>query len=252
VREKLVVGNWKMNPPAAPEAQALARAVTMTVADGVTIGVAPPATWILPVGDALRGSHVLVFAQDVHWEEQGAFTGQISAPMLVGVANGAIVGHSEVRRDQGDDDARVARKARAALRNGLRVIYCLGESLGQRQRGETAAVLERQVRSGIGAIGSALLARDGTPRLAVAYEPIWAIGTGVPASGAQASEAVAKIRAELTRMGLDGDAMTVMYGGSVSAASVAPFAQAEGIDGALVGGASLSADDFAIIVAAFR
>lgn len=241
-----------MNPAAAPDAQALARAVTMTVADGVTIGVAPPAAWILPVGDALRGSQVLLFAQDVHWEEKGAFTGQISAPMLVGVANGSIVGHSEVRRDQGDDDARVARKARAALRSGLRVVYCLGESLEQRQRGETDAVLERQVRSGIGAVGPDLVVRDGSLRLAVAYEPIWSIGTGVPATGAQASTAVAKIRAELTRLGLDGDAVTVMYGGSVSSATVGEFAKAEGIDGALVGGASLNADEFAVIVAAFR
>jgi triosephosphate isomerase len=253
MREKLVVGNWKMNPAATPEALALARAVAAIDGARVIVGVAPPAPWLVPVADALRGSDVLLFGQDAHWEEQGAFTGQVSAAMLVGIANGAIVGHSEVRRDQGDDDARVARKATAALRSGLRVVYCLGESLEERQRGDTDAVIRRQVRDGIGAIGKGLVrARDGSLRLAVAYEPIWAIGTGVPASGAQASAAIATLRTELSGLGLDGDAVTVMYGGSVSASSVAEFARADGVDGALVGGASLKAEEFGEIVRAFR
>jgi len=252
MREKLVIGNWKMDPPGTPDALALARAVAAIDAAGVTVGVAPPAAWLVPVADALRGSDVLLFGQDVHWEEQGAFTGQTSAAMLVGIANGTIVGHSEVRRDQGDDDARVARKASAALRSGLRVVYCLGESLEQRQRAETDAVIQRQVRDGIGAIGNDLVrARDGSLRVAVAYEPIWAIGTGVPATGAQASAAIATLRRELTAIGLDGEAVTVMYGGSVSAASVAEFARADGVDGALVGGASLKAGKFGAIVRAF-
>lgn len=242
-----------MNPAATPEALALARAVGRIEGAGVAVGVAPPAPWLVTVADALRGSDVLLFGQDVHWEENGAFTGQVSAAMLVGIANGTIVGHSEVRRDQGDDDARVARKARSALRSGLRVVYCLGESLEERQRGDTDAVIRRQVRDGIGAIGKDLIrARDGSVRLAVAYEPIWAIGTGVPATGAQASEAIATLRTELTGLGLDGDAVTVMYGGSVSASSVAEFARADGVDGALVGGASLKAEEFGEIVRAFR
>ena len=252
-RSRLVIGNWKMNPAQLPEATALARAATGLGSAAVTVGVAPPAAWLIPVADSLRGSDVLLFGQDVHWEEKGAFTGQVSAPMLVGVANGTIVGHSEVRRDQGDDDARVARKAAAALRSGLRVVYCLGESLEERQRGETDAVIARQVRDGLGAIEKDLLsALDGTWRLAVAYEPIWAIGSGVPASGAQASEAIATLRAELGRVGVDGEAVSVLYGGSVSASSAAEFAGADGVDGALVGGASLKADEFAAIVRAFR
>lgn len=251
-REKLVVGNWKMNPAALPEALGLARAVAATARGSVTVGVAPPAPWMVPVADALRGSDVLIFSQDAHWEEKGAFTGQTSAPMLVGVANGAIVGHSEVRRDQGDDDARVARKAATALRNGLRVVYCLGESLDERQSGRTGAVITRQVRGGLGSIDRDLFtAPDGTWRLAIAYEPIWAIGTGLPASGAQASEAIAMVRRELGRLELDETVVTVLYGGSVSAASVSEFARAEGVDGALVGGASLKADEFAAIVRAF-
>lgn len=253
MREKLVIGNWKMNPASTPEALALARSASSIDRGGVTVGIAPPAPWLVPVADALRGSEVLLFGQDAHWEENGAFTGQTSAAMLVGIANGTLVGHSEVRRDQGDDDARVARKAQAALRAGLRVVYCLGESLEQRQRGETGAVIARQVRDGVGAIGRDLvLARDGTWRLAIAYEPIWAIGTGVPASGAQASEAIATLRAEMDGLGLEGAAVTVLYGGSVSASSVGEFARAPGIDGALVGGASLKADEFVAIVRAFR
>jgi triosephosphate isomerase len=133
------------------------------------------------------------------------------------------------------------------------VIFCLGEKLEQRQRGEISPVIERQVRAGIGTIEKDLLfAGDGSFRLSIAYEPIWAIGTGLAASGAQASEAIRKIRDELRRLGIDGDAMTVLYGGSVSASNVAEFANAEGVDGALVGGASLKVDEFAAIVAAFR
>jgi triosephosphate isomerase (TIM) len=253
VREKLVLGNWKMGPAALPEALALARAAAAIEDPGVTVGVAPPAPWLVPVADALRGSNVLLFGQDAHWEESGAFTGQVSAPMLVGIANGTIVGHSEVRRDQGDDDARVARKATAALRSGLRIVYCLGESLEERQNGQTGTVITRQVRGGLGAVDRELLtAADGTWRIAIAYEPIWAIGTGVPATGAQAREAIAMVRRELSRLDLDEEAVSILYGGSVSAASVAEFARADGVDGALVGGASLKADEFAAIVRAFR
>ncbi len=253
MRPKLVVGNWKMNPGGVAEAAALAARVAEIDAGPVEVGIAPPATALAVVAETLGGSGVRVFAQDVHWQPKGAFTGQIAASMLRGLAVGSIVGHSEVRRDQCDDDARVSAKASAALRHGLRVIFCIGESLEQRQRGETEAVLAHQVRSGIGTIEDPLLkAADGSYRIAVAYEPIWAIGTGVPATGTQASEAIAIVREELAAVGLDARSVTVMYGGSVSAASVVEFARADGIDGALVGGASLDAREFAAIVAAFR
>jgi triosephosphate isomerase len=252
MRDKLVVGNWKMNPGSPQDAVALARAVMAMERGPVRVGVAPPAPWLVPVSHALRGSEVLLYAQDVHWEERGAFTGQTSAAMIAGLGAGTIVGHSEIRRDQGDDDDRVARKAAAALRAGLRIVYCLGESLEQRQGGETASVLTKQVRDGLGRVGRALLVEAvGAGRVAIAYEPIWAIGTGVPASGAQASEAIAGVRREVARLDLDEDAVPVLYGGSVSAASVGEFARADGVDGALVGGASLKAEEFAAIVRAF-
>ena len=242
-----------MNPSTVQEAVDLARAVRDVRHDGVDLGVAPPAIFLDRVAEALRGSDVVVYAQDAHWEDRGAFTGQISAAMLRGVADGSIVGHSEVRRDQGDDDARVSAKAWAALQAGLRVIFCLGESLEQRQRGETGEMLERQVRTGLGTIDKDLLiADDRSSRLAIAYEPVWAIGTGVAATGAQVRDAIDRIRLELRRLGIDGTAMTILYGGSVSAATVGEFARAEGVDGALVGGASLKPEEFAAIVAAFR
>ncbi len=251
-RRRLVVGNWKMNPGTVDEAVALAAEVARIDARDVEVGIAPPAIALGRVAESVRGSALRVFAQDVHWEQKGAFTAQISASMLSGIAVGSIVGHSEVRRDQRDDDARVAAKATAALRAGLSVILCLGESLAQRTGGETDAVLERQVRDGIGRIPRDLLAAEHGARLAIAYEPIWAIGTGVAASGAQASEAIRKIRLELLRVGVDGTAATIMYGGSVTAASVREFARADGVDGALVGGSSLKEDELATIVAAVR
>ena len=250
MRQKLVVGNWKMNPATIQEAIALAKAVRSIPGSGATVGVAPPSIDLRAVADELRGSSVRVYAQDVHWEESGAYTGQISAAMLRGVAHGSVVGHSEVRRDLGDTDERVARRAAAALRAGLRVIYCLGESLDERQGRKTDAVIQRQVRAGIGQIPVDLV-RDGS-RFAIAYEPIWAIGTGVAASGEQAAAAIATVRAALRGIGLDADATTIMYGGSVSASNVAEFARADGVDGALVGGASLNVEEFAAIVAAFR
>ncbi len=248
-----MLGNWKMNPASLSEAIALARAVAGIDRESVSVGIAPPAAWLVPVADALGASDLLLFGQDAHWEAKGAFTGQVSAQMLVGIAAGTIVGHSEVRRDQADDDARVARKAAAALRSGLRVVYCLGESLDERRAGKTAEVISRQVRDGLGAIEKDLLfTADGAWRLAIAYEPIWAIGTGVPATGAQAGEAIGILRTRLDELGLKAASASVLYGGSVSAANVAEFAGADGVDGALVGGASLKADEFAAIVRAFR
>ena len=254
-RERLVIGNWKMNPAALPEALALARAATSTERGAVTVGVAPPSPWIVPVADALRGSDVLLFAQDAHWEERGAFTAQTSAPMLVGIANGTIVGHSEVRRDQGDDDARVAAKAAAALRNGLRVVYCLGESLDERESGQTAAVITRQVRGGLGSIQRDLFtAPDGTWRLAIAYEPIWAIGTGRNAT-AEDAQAICGLIRQLVgeKHGADVAGETrVQYGGSVKPTNIEELIAQPDVDGALVGGASLDPDDFARIVLGAR
>ena len=246
MRERLVIGNWKMNPPTIAEAVELARDVAGRDPGGVSVGVAPPAIALAAVADALRDANVDVYAQDVHWEERGAFTGQISVSMVRGLAVGTIVGHSEVRRDLGDTDERVAKKLARAVGAGLRPVLCVGESAAEHAAGSASIVVARQIVADLKAAQ-----RRGLERLVVAYEPIWAIGTGNPATGTWATTLVRTIRAALKQSGLDGEAIPILYGGSVSARSVGEFADAEGIDGALVGGASLDADEFAAVVRAF-
>jgi triosephosphate isomerase len=198
------------------------------------------------VAEALRGSDVAVYAQDVHWEEKGAFTGQVSVAMLRGLAAGSIVGHSEVRRDQGDDDARIARKLGRVLGAGLRAVLCVGETEAQFAAEETEAVLKRQIERDLEGV------RGATPTaFVIAYEPVWAIGTGRPATGVHAAAAARTIRTALRVHGLPADAIRILYGGSVTAGTAKEFAAADGIDGALVGGASLRSEDFADIVRAF-
>ncbi len=248
-RTRLVLGNWKMNPPTISAAVALARAVT-TVAPrgGVQVAVAPPAIALVAVADALRGTPVATYGQDVHWEDKGAYTGQIAASMLIRIAAGTIVGHSEVRRDLGDDDTRVARKLARAIAAGLRVVLCVGESEAQHLAGEAESVVARQVAADVAPLRAD---RERAAQLVIAYEPIWAIGTGRPATGAHAASAARVIRGALEAAGLPADATPVLYGGSVTAAGVAEFAAAQGIDGALVGGASLKPEEFGAIVRAF-
>ncbi len=246
MRERLVIGNWKMNPSTVADAVELARNVAERMPSGVSVGVAPAAIALPAVADALRETNVDVYAQDVHWEERGAFTGQISVSMIRGLAVGSIVGHSEVRRDLGDTDERVAKKLARAVAAGLRPILCVGESAAEHAAGEATAVVARQIAADV-----AQAERKGLGRLVVAYEPVWAIGTGNPATGEHATAAARAIRAALKRAGLDAEAIPVLYGGSVSARSVGEFAHAEGIDGALVGGASLDPEEFAAVVRAF-
>jgi len=246
MRERLVIGNWKMNPPTIADAVELARNVAERMPAGVSVGVAPAAIALPAVADALRDTNVDVYAQDVHWEERGAFTGQISVSMVHGLAVGSIVGHSEVRRDLGDTDARVAKKLGRAIERGLRPVLCVGESADEHAAGTASVVVARQVIADL-----AEAPRRGLERLVIAYEPIWAIGTGNPATGLWATTVVRAIRAALKQSGLDADAIPVLYGGSVSSRSVGEFAEADGIDGALVGGASLDADEFAAVVRTF-
>ena len=238
-----------MNPPTIAEAVALARAVvSATPAGDVVVAVAPPAVALAAVAEAVRGTHVLTYAQDVHFEDKGAYTGQIAASMLVGIAAGTIVGHSEVRRDLGDDDTRVARKLARAIAAGLRVVLCVGESETQHLAGEAEAVVARQVAADVAPLRAD---RARATQLVIAYEPIWAIGTGRPATGAHAAAAARVIRRSLEAAGLPGDRTPILYGGSVTAAGASEFAAADGIDGALVGGASLKAEEFGAIVRAF-
>jgi triosephosphate isomerase (TIM) len=246
MRERFVIGNWKMNPPTIADAVELARNIAERMPGGVSVAVAPAAIALPAVADALRDSNVDVYAQDVHWEERGAFTGQIAVSMVRGLAIGTIVGHSEVRRDLGDTDERVAKKLARAVAAGLRAVLCVGESATEHAAGEATAVVARQIAANVG-----LAERRGLARLVVAYEPVWAIGTGNPATGEHATAAARAIRAALGRAGLDADATPVLYGGSVSARSAGEFAGASGIDGALVGGASLDPDEFAAVVRAF-
>ena len=251
MRERLVVGNWKMNPGTIAEAVALAQAVASRAHPSVAVGVAPSTAAIAAVAKALAGSRVAVYAQDVHWEERGAFTGQTSVTMVRTVAVGSIVGHSEVRRDQGDDDRRVAKKVVRALSVDLRVVLCVGESENEFAAGATEDVLDRQIRAVIRPVKTARPLAGLGDVLVVAYEPIWAIGTGRPATAAHATRAAAKIRNVLHDEGIAGDTIAILYGGSVSGSGAREFAGADGIDGALVGGASLKADEFGTIVDAF-
>jgi len=244
-RPRIVIGNWKLNPPTLSEALDLARSVARIDAAPVDVGVAPPAVALAAVAHALGESPVRVYAQDVHWEESGPFTGGNPVGLLRGLAYGTIVGHSEVRRDNGDDDLRIAKKVARALLSGLRVVLCVGESEAQYEAQQTESVISKQVAADLAQLPRGAI-------VVIAYEPVWAIGTGRPATGAHASAAARTIREALARAGADADATPILYGGSVTSASVGEFATAEGIDGALVGGASLKADDFAAIVRAFR
>src|SRR5438105_11507012 len=235
-----------MNPPNIADAVELARDVAARAHPGVSIGVAPPAIALSAVADALRDTNVAVYAQDVHWEERGAFTGQVSASMIRDLAIGTIGGRSEVRRDLGDTDERVARRLARAVTAGLRPVLCVGESAAEHAAGNASIVVVRQIMAAVKEAP-----RRGLERLVVAYEPIWAIGTGNPATGVWATTLTRAIRAALKQSGLDPEATPVLYGGSVSARSVGEFARAEGIDGALVGGASLDTEEFAAVVRAF-
>jgi triosephosphate isomerase len=252
-RPRIVIGNWKMNPLTVEAAVELARLVEASPRPrGVRVGIAPPAIALPGVAEAVRGSDVAVYAQDVHWEEKGAFTGQVSAAMVKRFALGSIVGHSEVRRELGDDDDRVAKKTVRALKDGLHVVVCVGEKEDEFDEGATEDVLAAQIAPVLRALYEAGESGALSERFVVAYEPVWAIGTGKPASGAHATAATQTIRRVMQEeVGLDGETIPILYGGSVTAAGAAEFARADGIDGALVGGASLKAEEFASIVKAF-
>ena len=239
-----------MNPSTIADAVALARAVARhaDAPDAVEVAVAPPAVALPAVGEALRDTQVRVFAQDVHWEDKGAYTGQIAVSMLADLVSGSIVGHSEVRRDLGDDDTRVARKLARAIAAGLRVVLCVGESEAQHLAGDAEKVIAQQVAADVAPLRGN---RERASQLVIAYEPIWAIGTGHAATGKHAMTAARVIRRTLEAGGFSGDRTPILYGGSVTAANAKEFATADGIDGALVGGASLKPEEFGAIVRAF-
>lgn len=248
-RRPLVAGNWKMHPADRASAVALARGVAETVADAelaVTVVVCPPAIWLTDVATAVRGSGVAVGAQTMHEEDTGAFTGEMGAAMVAAVASHVIVGHSERRTYAGETDEAVGRKVASAVRHGLVPIAAIGETATERAAGETERVVDRQLNAAI-----AGLERIAGGDLVIAYEPVWAIGTGNAASPADAQVVAARIRARLREVAPDGaDAVRILYGGSVDDRSAAGFFAQPDVDGALVGGASLDATTFAAIVRA--
>lgn len=244
-RRPLVAGNWKMHKTAG-EAEEFCTALAALVGPGpaAEVAVCPPFTALDASVRALSGSAIEVYAQNVHEAAQGAHTGEISTGMLAAVGvDGTLVGHSE-RRAAGDTDEQVALRVRAALDAGLRVVLCCGESLDTRRAGETEQWVTRQVRSALADVHAADIAR-----LVIAYEPIWAIGTGETASPDQAQEACAIVRAVASER-VDGEALRVLYGGSVNPGNAAELMSQPDVDGALVGGASLDPESFAQIVLA--
>jgi triosephosphate isomerase len=249
MRVPIIAGNWKMNKTVS-EAVELVRALRDSTADveKVEMVVCPPFVSLTAVKDALAGSKIGLGAQNVFWEEKGAFTGEIAAVMLKDLVTYVIIGHSERRQYFGETDASVNKRVNAALKVGLTPIVCVGETLAQREAGETAAVVSNQVLNGL-----AGLTAEQAKSIVIAYEPVWAIGTGRASTGDDANAVVAQnIRVPLST--LFGEAVAqgtrVQYGGSVTAANAVEFMGMPEIDGALVGGASLKAADFTGIIKA--
>ena len=246
----VIAGNWKMNKTPA-EATALINEIKPLVADAtcdVVVGV--PFVDLPAALEAVKGSKIGVAAQNCHWEKSGAYTGEISAPMLKEMGVGyVILGHSERRTYFGDTDVTVQKRMRAALDNGLTVILCVGEYLEQREQGVTAEVVASQTKIALGGV-----AKEELANVIIAYEPVWAIGTGRTATAEQANEVCAQIRDVIVGL-YDADAakaVTIQYGGSMNAGNAAELLAQSDVDGGLIGGASLKAADFAVIVNAAK
>jgi triosephosphate isomerase (TIM) len=246
--EVVIAANWKMHTTPV-DAGELARTIAARTAEpGVTRVICPPFVCLAAVRDALAEDHpdVAVGAQNVHHELAGAFTCEVAAPMLASLATWVIVGHSERRRDAGETDALIARKVARALDGGLRPILCVGEQLADREAGRAVKVVDGQLSGSLDGIEPEAAVATG---LVVAYEPVWAIGTGRNASGMDAAAMTDAIRTSLAAMGWDRAAeVPILYGGSVTSANIGEFLAEPSIDGALVGGASLKPDEMAGIV----
>jgi triosephosphate isomerase (TIM) len=247
-RPPLIAGNWKMyktEREAEDYIQALLPRVSS--AEGVDVAICVPFTDLRAMVESARGSRVEVYAQNMHQEPEGAFTGEVSPPMLseMGV-HGVVLGHSERREHFGESDRALALKVPAALRAGLTPIVCVGETEGERDNDDTDRKLRQQVRDDLAGVSDEQLSK-----VVIAYEPIWAIGTGRVASAGQAQEAIAFIRALVgDRDGQAAEGVRILYGGSVKPENAAELLGLADVDGALVGGASLQAESFARIIAA--
>jgi triosephosphate isomerase len=245
-RTPFIAGNWKMNKTVAA-AEAFVQALLPRVASvtRVDIAVCPPCPSLGPIVDSVRGSRVQVYAQNMHYEREGAFTGEVSPPMLAELGvHGVVLGHSERRELFGETDRALAMKVPAALAEGLSPILCVGETEEEREVGDTERRLRHQVQEDLASVDEARLGD-----VAIAYEPIWAIGTGRVASPEQAQEAIAFIRALIADRSPDqAERVRVLYGGSVNPDNCPSLLQLPDVDGALVGGASLSVESFMAIV----
>lgn len=245
MRTPIIAGNWKMNATV-DEAVALVEQMSDNLDKifGVEKVLCPPFISLVPVRDLIAGSSVKLGAQNMYFQDKGAFTGEVSPLMLAPICQYVILGHSERRQYFGDTDEIVNKKIQAALRHGLSPIVCVGENLEQNEAGKTEEVVTGQIRRGFEGIAS-------IDKVVVAYEPIWAIGTGKPATGPGANQVISLIRSTMVELfGKDAaSALRIQYGGSVTAANIAEFIGQPDIDGGLVGGASLKAEEFVAIVA---
>jgi triosephosphate isomerase len=246
-RLAFIAGNWKMNKTVG-EAVDLVRELKVSVSgvEGVEVAVAPPFTALDAVRKELEGSSILLAGQNLYWEEKGAFTGEISPPMLREVGcRYVIIGHSERRQFFGETDETVNRRIKTALAHGLKVIFCIGEMLKEREEGKTFSVIERQVEGGLKGLGDREMRN-----IVIAYEPVWAIGTGKTATPEQAEEVHRFIREKLEKLYSRkiSEEIRIQYGGSVTPENIKGLMTQANIDGALVGGASLKAESFSKIV----
>jgi triosephosphate isomerase len=249
-RTPLIAGNWKMHKTVA-EAEAFVASLLprVSTADGVDVGVCVPFTDLQAVVDSARGSRVEVYAQNMHQAPSGAFTGEVSAPMLVELdVHGVVLGHSERREHFCETDRALAEKVPVALDAGLKPILCVGETEDEREAGDTERKLRHQVQEGLEKVATERLGD-----VVVAYEPIWAIGTGRVATPEQAQEAIAFVRALVAdRDREQAERTRILYGGSVKPDNAAELLALPDVDGALVGGASIQVEDFVAIVEAAR
>ena len=244
-KKKLIAGNWKMNGSLQANAALLQALRDGLGAPSCGVAVAVPAPYLAQVQALVAGSEIALAAQDVSQHERGAFTGEVSVGMLRDFdARYALVGHSERRQYHGETDAVVAAKAQRALSGGVTPIVCVGETLAEREAGQTETVVKRQLAAVIHAVGHCV------SEIVVAYEPVWAIGTGRTATPEQAQQVHAVLRAQLAAATESADRVLILYGGSMNAANAAELLAQPDIDGGLVGGASLKAADFLKIIAA--
>lgn len=244
MREPLLAGNWKMNT-SLNEAIELVKAMKQELDEipGVEKVLCPPFISLAPINELIKGTSIKLGAQNMYFEDKGAYTGEISPLMLVGLCQFVIIGHSERRSYFGETDEVVNKKVKKALAYGINPILCIGESLADNEAHRTEQVLARQLRAGLSEVSPAV-------QLVIAYEPVWAIGTGKAATGEQANTTIAFVRNLLSDMwGRDfAQQIRILYGGSVTSSNIADFVSEPEIDGALVGGASLKPDEFLSIV----